>query len=152
MLLNVTAPGLRQQQRSLDDTLDRIRSRFNPRDSIVLTVTDQDPYRFMMYYLPDYLVLRLDSAAGSVLTARGQRQGNWTQPADCLFEDAGVHNVVWVLAARGEPGLEPAGATLVSPPDAAPFRTWATALGADTPVYLGFQLRTCRDSIVAFAG
>jgi hypothetical protein len=76
MLLNVTAPGLRQQQLSLAYALQTIRSQFDPRETAVLTVTGQDPYRFMMYYQqPEYVVLRLDPQAQSVLTARNMRQG-----------------------------------------------------------------------------
>ena len=75
MLLNVTASGLQHQQHSLSDSLQVIRSQFDPRDSVVLTLIGQDPYRFMMYYLPDYLVLDLDPAAPVVVSARGRRQG-----------------------------------------------------------------------------
>jgi hypothetical protein len=141
MLLNVTGPGLREQQGSLADALQTIRGQFDPRETAVLTVTGQDPYRFMMYYLPEYVVLRLDPQAQSVLAASGRRQGTWQQPADCLFESGGVRHAVWVLGARSEPGIVPVEATRVSSADnAGPFQVWEVRPGADTPDYLGFRL------------
>ena len=129
MLLNVTAPGLREQQASLDDALRAIRSTFDPAETVVVTVVGQDAYRFMMYYLPTYRVLRLDPQAQSVLPALGKHQGTWTQPADCLFGDVAtsrsVRHAVWVVAANGEPGLIPDGATKVSSADnTGPFQVW----------------------------
>ena len=44
MLLNVTAPGLRQQQESREGVLQAIR-RFDPRTPAVSTLIDQDLYR-----------------------------------------------------------------------------------------------------------
>jgi len=145
MLLNVTAPGLRLQQASLDDALRTIQGRFDPTDTVILTAVGQDPYRFMMYYLPTYRVLRLDPDTNSVLPAFGRRQAAWAQPAGCLFGDAassrGVRHAVWVLAANGEPGLIPVGATRVSSADnSGPFQVWDLLPDAGTPAYLGFTL------------
>jgi hypothetical protein len=141
MLLNVTAPGLRLQQRSLADALQTIRTRFDPRDTAILTVMGQDPYRFMMYYLPEYDVVRLDPRAQSLLAARGQRQGTWQPVSDCLFEGGGVVHAVWVLAARSEPGIVPGDATRVSSADeTGPFQVWEVRPDPDTPDYLGFRL------------
>jgi hypothetical protein len=140
MLLNVTAPGLRQHQAALDDALQTIRARFDPRETAILTVTGQDANRFMMYYLPEYAVLRLDPQAQSVLTARGRRQGTWQQPADCLFETGGVRHAVWVLSARSEPGIVPEDATRVSSANEGLFVVWEVHPGPDTPDYLGFKL------------
>jgi hypothetical protein len=140
MLLNVTAPGLRQHQASLDDALQTIRARFDTGETAILTVTGQDAYRFMMYYLPEYAVLRLDPQAQSVLTARGRQHGTWHQPADCLFETGGVRHAVWVLAARSEPGVVPEGATRVSSATEGPFTVWEVRPGPDTPDYLGFKI------------
>jgi hypothetical protein len=139
MLLNVTAPGLRQQQVSLSAALQAIRSQFDPLDTLVLTVTDQDPYRFMMYYLPEYQVLRLDPHAHSVLASRGWRQSNWREAAGCISDSAGVHNAVWVLSSTSEPGLSPSDAKLVSGADHGPFQVWAERTGAGEPEYLGFK-------------
>jgi hypothetical protein len=144
MLLNVTAPGLRQQQASLDAVLHAIRSQFDPAKTVVLTVTGQDPYRFMMYYLPEYRVLRLDPAAHSVLEARGQRQGTWSprEPADCLLEGGGVHRAVWVLSISSEPGVVPGDARLVANAGSGPFQVWSRDIGPATldADYLGFKI------------
>jgi hypothetical protein len=141
MLLNVTAPGLRQQQASLDQALRAIRAQFDPRQSVVLTVTGQDPYRFMMYYLPEYRVLRLDPQTHTVLAARTQQQGTWSvkTASDCLV-DGGVGYAVWVLAARSEPGIVPSDATRVTSADDGPFQVWAVEPGSQTLDYLGFKL------------
>ena len=149
MLLNVTAPGLRQQQESLADALQIIRGQFDPRETTILTVTGQDPYRFMMYYLPEYVVLRLDPANQSVLTASGRRQGTWQQPSGCLLEGDRVRHAVWVLAARSEPGIVPAAATRVSSADnAGPFQVWEMRPGPQTPEYLGFTIGgTCAQAM-----
>ena len=119
MLLNVTAPGLRQQQESLADALQTVRGQFDPRETTILTVTGQDPYRFMMYYLPEYVVLRLDPANQSVLTASGQHQGTWQQPSGCLLEGDRVRHAVWVLGAGRSQELCPTAATRVSSADTA---------------------------------
>jgi len=142
MLLNVTAPGLRQQQESLADALQTIRRQYDPRESAVLTVTGQDAYRFMMYYLPDYVVLRLDPQTQSVIMARDRQQGTWQQASSCLFESAsgGVRRAVWVLSSRSEPGIVPSDATRVSSADEGPFQVWELQLGPDTPDYLGFKI------------
>jgi hypothetical protein len=152
MLLNVTAPGFRQQQHSLDWTVQSIRSRFDPRESVIVTLIGQDPYRFMMYYLPEYLVVRLDPAAGSVLAARGKQQGSWTAAPGCLFADvvdplvgppgvARPRSAAWVVATISEAGLIPEGAALLSDPDGAgPYQLWEVQLEATTPDYLGFRL------------
>jgi hypothetical protein len=120
--------------------LDGIRNGFDPRDSVVLTITGQDPYRFMMYYLPEFLVLRLDPSVQSVLPARNQRQATWRQVADCLFENSQVHHVVWVLRTRSEPETIPAGATLVADTPDGPFSVWTLEPRPDTPEYLGFRI------------
>jgi hypothetical protein len=139
MLLNVTSPGLRLQQSSLADALNAVRSRFDPGDTAIVTVTGQDPYRFMMYYLPDYAVLRLDPPTHTVLEARSGHQGNWIPTTDCLF-GSDVRHTVWVLWSRSEPGLVPNGAVRISASDAEPFRVWELRPTADTPDYLGFTL------------
>ena len=92
-LLNVTAPGLRAQQDSLDASLQAIQTSFDPADSVVLTVTGQNVYRFMMYYLPEFVVLQLDPSMHAVLPARGRRQGNWVEQSGCLFSDASVRQL-----------------------------------------------------------
>ena len=142
MLLNVTAPGLRQQQASLADALQTIRRQYDPRESAILTVTGQDAYRFMMYYLPDYVVLRLDPQTQSVIMARDRQQGTWQQASNCLFESAGggVRRAVWVLSSRSEPGIVPRDATRVSSADEGPFQVWELQPGPDTPDYLGFKI------------
>jgi hypothetical protein len=137
MQLNVTANGLRQQQASLENALHVIRTDFDPDNTAVLTVTGQDPYRFMMYYLPEYRVLQLDPLAHSTLAARGARQGTWRPAGDCLFDGT---DVVWVLLARSEPGLVPNAAKLLSAPDQTPFQVWHAHLAVDTPEYLGFEV------------
>jgi 4-amino-4-deoxy-L-arabinose transferase-like glycosyltransferase len=141
MLLNVTEPGLRLHQASLGEALQLIRQQFDPRQSTILTVTGQDPYRFMMYYLPEYLVIRLDPQTRSLLAARAKQQGTWSVKAaqECLL-DRGVRYAVWVLAARSEPGVVPSTATHLSRNTDGPFQVWALDLGLATSEYLGFKL------------
>jgi hypothetical protein len=141
MLLNITAPGLRQQQASLDDALHAIRDQFDPQQSVILTVTGQDPYRFMMYYLPEYRVLRLDPQTHSVLAALARQQGTWSvkTTGDCLL-DSGVRYAVWVLAPGSEPGVVPSDATYVTGGNEGPFQVWETELSPETPDYLGFRI------------
>src|SRR5262249_1687389 len=137
MLLNVTAPGLRQQQASLDSTLNVIRSGFNPQDTLVVTLIGQDPYRFLMYYLPEYRVVRLDPQTHTVLTAQDAKQGNWTEASHCLL----AGNAVWVLSRPTEPGTIPDGARLLSADDGGPFQVWEDPLPTE---YLGFDIGVTR--------
>ena len=141
MLLNVTAPGLRLQQASLDEALRAIRDQFDPPHSVILTVTGQDPYRFMMYYLPEYRVLRLDPQTHSVLAAQARQQGTWRaqSAADCLV-DGRDRYAVWVLSARSEPGIVPIEATRVTGTDDSRFQVWAMEVRTETSDYLGFNL------------
>ncbi len=140
MLLNVTAPGLRLQQASLDDAINAIRNQFDARQTVILTVTGQDPYRFMMYYLPEYRVLRLDQQTHSVLAAQARQQGVWraVAPSECLV-DAQVRDAVWVVSPRSEPGIVPSGATLLIDTDGGPFQVWSMELDPQAPDYLGFK-------------
>ena len=146
MLLNITAPGLRQQQSSLDSALRLVRAGFRPDDTVIITLVGQDPYRFFMYYLPEYSVLRLDTHAGTVLAARGHRQGNWTLPTDCLFSSViegpePIRHAVWIVGTRSEPGVIPEEATRIDPPDeVGPFQVWNVEVGPTTADYLGFKL------------
>ena len=139
LVLNLTATGLHQQQASLADVLQVIRTNFDAEHTVVLTVTGQDPYRFMMYYLPQYRVLQLDPQAHSILAARGRQQGTWQPATDCQLQ---ATDVVWVLLSRSEPGLIP-DATLLTP-DATPFQVWHTRPTADTPDYAGFAISAAR--------
>jgi 4-amino-4-deoxy-L-arabinose transferase-like glycosyltransferase len=143
-VLNLTARGIRAQQASLESALGAIRTQFDPADTVVLTLTDQDPYRFMMYYLPEYPVLRLDPRAHIVLAARDRQQGHWQQASGCAFESARLNSVVWVLASASDPRLVPATATRVSGTDGGEFEVWAERLGNDTLEYQGFAFdRDC---------
>jgi hypothetical protein len=134
ILLNVTAPGLRAQQSSLDDTLVAIRDRFDPAGTVVVTVVGQDPYRFMMYYLPEYTVVRLDAQTRAVLSAHGREQGNW-QEATCLTAD----NAVLVLSTMGVPGTIPSDAIRLTEAGE-PFEAWQLPTPRD---YLGFAIGRC---------
>jgi Dolichyl-phosphate-mannose-protein mannosyltransferase len=138
MLLKVTAPGLRQHQSSLEAALGAIRTEFDPADTVVLTMTGQDPYRFMMYYLPDFLVLRLDPQAHAVLAARDRQQGHWQEATGCLIDSAATRNLVWVLSPDSDLRLVPRGARHVSVADGGPFDVWAQQLGSDKLNYAGF--------------
>jgi 4-amino-4-deoxy-L-arabinose transferase-like glycosyltransferase len=138
MLLNVTAPGLRLQQTALESALATIRTRFDPKQTVLITLVDQDPYRFLMYYLPDYTVLRLDPASVRVLTASGLHQDNWTPVTDCLARDAA--HAVWVLSSPLQPGDVPEGATRVTSADDGPFQVWDVPGDQSTRDYLGFRL------------
>ena len=139
-VLHLTAPGIRQQQVSLDSALGAIRTRFDPAETVVLTLTDQDPYRFMMYYLPEYPVLRLDPRAHIVLGARDRQQGHWQEASGCLVDSARLTSVVWVLSAASDPGLVPAAATRISSTEGGQFDVWAERLGSEPLEYLGFTL------------
>ena len=141
MLLNVTAGGLRQQQSSLDATLTSIRDRFDPRTTAVVTLVGQDPYRFMMYYLPEFKVVRLDTGTHAVLVAHDRQQGNWTEADACRQADSQVRAIVWVLSRPTEPGTIPANARLLLGGDAdGPLQVWyrdtTAAAGLE---YLGFD-------------
>lgn len=141
MLLNVTAPGLREQQSSLDSTLRTIRTQFDPDQTVVLTLIGQDPYRFMMYYLPEYTVVRLDPETRTELTARDRHQGNWTAVGDCLPVGSAVSHIVWVLSSSGEPGAVPQEAMLMSDPrEPGPFQIWTVEPTSAAADYLGFAI------------
>jgi hypothetical protein len=143
-VLNLTAPGIRAQQVSLDSALGAIRTRFDPAETVVLTLTDQDPYRFMMYYLPEYPVLRLDPRARIALGARDRQQGHWQEASGCLVESARLNTVVWVLSSASGPAPVPAGATRVSGTAGGQFDVWAKRLEGETLEYLGFTFgRSC---------
>ena len=143
MLLNVTAPGLRQQQESLEAALRIVRTRLDPADTLVVTLTDQDPYRFMMYYLPEYTVVRLDRRADRVLVARDRRQSHWQPASGCPLatDDAPERNAVWVVSAWSDVGLVSAGAQRAESVDAAPFQVWTQPIPADATEYAGITLR-----------
>jgi hypothetical protein len=138
MLLNVTAPGLRQQQASLQAALGAVQRQFDPADTVVLTLTDQDAYRFMMYYLAEYQVFRLDPQVHVVLAARDRQQGHWQEASGCLVDPARIHNLVWVLSSGSDLRLIPNGGEHVSAAAGGPFDVWAVRLGGEPEEYLGF--------------
>jgi hypothetical protein len=134
MLLNVTAPGLRAQQASLDDALLRIRTASRPESTAVVTVVGQDAYRFMMYYLPEYTVVRLDPSTHAVLTAHNRSQDSWTK-RDCVQ----AANPLWVLWAPTATGTIPSEGERISSTEG-PFQVWQVP-ARDTDVdYLGFRI------------
>jgi hypothetical protein len=137
-LLNVTAPGLRRQQASLQTALGAIQHQFDPADTVVLTLTDQDAYRFMMYYLPEYPVFRLDPRAHAVLAAQHRQQGHWQVASGCLVDPARVQNLVWVVSSASEAALAGVGTERVSQAQGGPFDVWAARLGGQAQDYLGF--------------
>jgi len=140
MLLNVTAGGLRQQQSALGATLTAVRARFDPHTTVVVTLVGQDPYRFMMYYLPEFRVVRLDAGAHSVLLAQDRQQGNWIAADACPLADSQVRDIVWVLSQPTEPGTVPSEASLVPGETAdAPLQVWYTHMVTSGPEYLGFH-------------
>jgi Dolichyl-phosphate-mannose-protein mannosyltransferase len=139
-LLNVMALGLREQQDSLDASLQAIQSGFDPADTVVLTVSGQNVYRFMMYYLPEFLVLQLDPSTHTALPARERRQGNWQERSGCLLSDGAVHHAVFVVWTNSESGIVPAGARPVAGGGSGPFQTWALEPTPATADYLGFQI------------
>jgi hypothetical protein len=138
MLLNVTATGLHRQQAALDSALQTIRSEFNPQQTALVTTVDQDTYRFVMYYLPEYIVLRLDPANANVMMATGLHEGNWVPISDCLMR--GATHAVWVVSPPVEPGSVPQEATRVSSAEDGPFQVWDVELSPSTPDYRGFKL------------
>jgi Dolichyl-phosphate-mannose-protein mannosyltransferase len=141
MLLNMTRLGLTEQQTSLDSTPRTIRAEFDPRQTEVVTLVGQDAYRFMMYYLPEYKVLRLDPQGHSALAAYGRQQGAWTPVEGCLLSDAEYG--LWVLMAPYEPGSVPDGAQRLTPvAERGPFEVWAVTPTATPVDYLGFTLCT----------
>jgi 4-amino-4-deoxy-L-arabinose transferase-like glycosyltransferase len=139
MLLNVTAPGLAEQQSSLDQTIRLIRTEFDPSQTLLVTLIDQDPYRFLMYYLPEYHVVRLDPTTSTVLSAQARTQGNWAPVTGCLLS-GDLRQAVVVLARPYEPGTVPIGAELLSSADNdGPFQVWS--LPAES--YVGFDFGDC---------
>jgi hypothetical protein len=141
MVLNVTAPGLRQQQESLGVALAAIH-RFDPQATAVLTIVGQDPYRFMMYYLPEYRVVQIDPGAHAALNAFARHAGNWTEVGACLLPDT-VSRVLLVVSHFGVPATIPSDATPVTSPDAPrPFEVWQLNTAGAEPEYLGFNIGT----------
>ncbi len=140
MFLNVTATGLRQQQNALDTSLSAIRARFDPRTTVIVTLVGQDPYRFMMYYLPEFTVVRLDPQAHAVLMAHNRVQGNWIPAADCPPGEDATRAVVWVLSPPDIPGTIPEDATPLSggSPVGA-FQVWYRDGPTTVPEYMGFN-------------
>jgi hypothetical protein len=146
-ILNVTAPGLRAQQDSLDASLEAIQRDFDPVDSVILTVTGQNVYRFMMYYLPAYQVLELDPTTHTVLPARERRQGNWQEAADCL--PFSVRHALLVVWTNSEPGIVPDTARPIAGGGNGPFQSWLLELDAEAPEYIGFPLRSCTSGVAS---
>jgi 4-amino-4-deoxy-L-arabinose transferase-like glycosyltransferase len=139
-LLNVTAPGLRAQQDSLEASLEAIHASFDPADTVVLTIIGQNVYRFTMYYLPEFQVLELDPSMHSVLPARDRHQGNWVEQSGCLFNTERVRHAVLVVWTNSEPGIVPEGARWIAGGGGGPFQTWSLDLTPATSDYLGFEL------------
>jgi len=118
-----------------------IRDRFDPGTSIVVTLVGQDPYRFMMYYLPQFKVVRLDPAAHAVLVAQDRQQGNWMEASSCPVADFQLRDVIWVLSRPTEPGTIPSDARLLLGGGSdGTLQVWYTEILASGPDYLGFQL------------
>jgi hypothetical protein len=93
----------------------------------------------MMYYLPEYQVVRLDPIGHSMLIAQWRSQGSWAPVGDCL--SGNTRDAVWVVMTPYEPGIVPDSAHQISP-QAGPFQVWALT-PAETPVdYLGFTIVT----------
>jgi hypothetical protein len=136
---------------SLDSVLTDIRGHFDPRDSAILTLVGHDAYRFMMYYLPEYTVLRLDLQMRTVLTAQAHHQGSWSDAGDCLFVDDHVRHAAWVVSSPTEPGSIPQDARLISDStEPGPFQVWEVERTPSTLEYLGFRIANpCR---AAFGG
>jgi hypothetical protein len=109
---------------------------------MVLTLLGQDAYRFMMYYLPEYTVMRLDPSAHTALQARQRTQGNWTPISDCLLDPATTRNTVVVLMAPIEPGTLPPDGERLSTGDG-PFQVWLLPRSTSAADYLGFSVGHC---------
>ena len=109
-LLRYTAESLRQHEDNVVSMERVIRGRFNPSETLVVTTYGQIPFRFAMFYLPDYTVLRVNQPDGTTLVAR--KDGIQVVHDECI--DASVKSIVWVE--------EPGGSRLASR-DAVPLQS-----------------------------
>lgn len=108
------AVTLRAHEHTLRDTLDYIRSTQDPGHSLVATVYGQAPYRFMMYYLPDYRVIRVQEP-GDVVRLATNRSTVMAARLPCV--DAQVESLVWVTEGVERPEAVPPGAVPVAVSD-----------------------------------
>jgi hypothetical protein len=108
----------------------------------VLTLVGQDPYRFMMYYLPEYRVVQIDAGAHVALGAFARHEGHWTEVADCLLPDP-FASVLLVVSHFGVPATIPPDATLLTRRgDPRPFEVWQLNTAPADAAYLGFDIGT----------
>jgi hypothetical protein len=152
ILLNFTAPALRQQDVALEASLAAIRADFDPSDTTIITLSFQDLDQYASFYLTDYPMLRLnvDAGPGSArLSTRGQSltlPPPTNQPSTCLL-DGTERNLVWLLRptgsgtslwapARGVPIALPGG-------ERSPIALWQLPIGAEPVFYHGFALAGC---------
>src|SRR5207247_4775834 len=115
ILLGFTATALHQQQVSLHAAVEGLRARFNPDDTVIVTLSGQSFYRYAMFYLPEFTVLRLtqDDPNGGWLESR--QWGRDVKAGGCPLGPA-VRNTVWLLDSPGSASLIPESATLVDIP------------------------------------
>jgi hypothetical protein len=125
--------------------MNTIRARYAPDDAVVITPISQTTYRFAMYYLPDYTVLRLGSRPNQAGTfvARGRQDESWDSHA-CLFA-GGVHHVIWVLDREKVDELIPAEAESITTTTSSSnlMRAWHMPLTASEAGRSGYPLGDC---------
>jgi hypothetical protein len=109
-LLGYTATGMRQHERSVTEMVNVIRKRFSPSDTLIVTTFTQTPFRFAMFYLPEYPVLRVYEP-GAVTRVARNHQAQIVDQSACVSSN--ITSIVWVTEA-------PAGGE-VSPPSATPL-------------------------------
>lgn len=109
ILLGFTAPALREQQDTLRSTVSVVREHFDPSDTEILTLDGQDVFRFAMYYLPEFTVVRLPEGGYGAMRARGLQPLPSSEPP-CAN---GRVNSVWIVWATTPRQREPQGAIAV---------------------------------------
>ncbi len=146
ILFNFTASALEEHDRAVTDAVTAIRASYDPSETVLVTLEPQTIYRFTMYYLPEYAVLRL----GADGTRRGalraiHRHHQWQPKGACLI-DRSLTRAVWLVDAPSSPPTVPEAAirrTTVADGSSSSLGIWELPLPPAGVQYRGYQLGGC---------